>query len=280
MKSNRQWLEEAANALTNSGVPDARTEAILLLALAMGESKAWVIAHQDDQFEIDRADELLSQRCQRVPFAYLRGTQEFFGRDFIVRPGVLIPRPETHHLVETGLELIRKFQLAKIADLGCGSGCIAVTLALESQLSVDAYDLHELPLEITAQNSAVLGADVRCLRGSFAEGSPGELYDLIVSNPPYVESGADLEPEVRQFEPSEALFAGSDGLSAYRELAAAGTKWVRVGGFIALEIGAGQADAIAEIFARFPFKLVESLPDFAGITRVLVFQRNDDSPKP
>lgn len=225
--------------------------------------------------ELARLEVLCRDRARRVPLPYLLGAWEFYGRAFAVTPAVLIPRPETEHLVECALRRSAdRLQGARFLDVGTGSGCLAVTLALEVPCcSGVAADVSADALEVAWANAERWGAagrlDFRLLdfpRG--CEDLHGRL-DLLLSNPPYVALGDPLPPEVADYEPRVALYAGATGLEFYRRLFAAAPRLLRPGGLVAVELGAGQGDAVRALALDARLTDIEVEPDLAGIPRVL-----------
>jgi release factor glutamine methyltransferase len=208
---------------------------------------------------------------QGKPTQYITGRQEFYGREFRVTPDVLIPRPETEHVVETALRLAP--HPARLLDVGCGSGNLAVTLRLETGASVWAADISPAAIRVAAGNAQRLDAPVSfvaCdLLSAFADGS----MDLIVSNPPYVPLGdqAGLQREVRDWEPPEALFAGPTGVEIYARLVRDAERVLRPGGWIVMELGFNLRDRVAAMFTGH-WRNLETVPDLAGIPRVVVGQ--------
>ncbi|MDE2849537.1 MAG: peptide chain release factor N(5)-glutamine methyltransferase [Acidobacteriota bacterium] len=260
-----------------AAVEQPRREAALLLGEVLRLSEAQLYARADDDVPEPAAvsyGQLIRRRADRIPVAYLLGRREFHGRSFAVDPRVLIPRPETEHLVEAALNCIDDGAL--VLDLGTGSGCIAVTLALERPDSrIVATDLSPGALAVAAANCRRHGvADrVRLVRADLLSALRPGAFDVVVSNPPYIDVGEwpSLMPEVRDHEPPEALFAG-DGLDFYRRLFAAGD-FLREGQRLLLEIGKGQLEAVRELAEGNGFDVEWVVADLAGIPRVLTLRR-------
>ncbi|WP_301668267.1 peptide chain release factor N(5)-glutamine methyltransferase [Neisseria basseii] len=217
-----------------------------------------------------RADRLAQRRLNGEPVAYILGVREFYGRRFTVNPNVLIPRPETEHLVEA--VLARLPENGRVWDLGTGSGAVAVTVALERpDAFVRASDISTPALETARKNAADLGARVEFAHGSwFDTDMPSEgKWDIIVSNPPYIENGdKHLSQGDLRFEPQIALTDFSDGLSCIRTLAQGAPDRLAEGGFLLLEHGFDQGAAVRGVLAENGFSGVETLPDLAGLDRV------------
>lgn len=278
----RRVLEWAAGDLRTRGADSPRLDVELLLAFVLGTNRIGLIVDPERPLaspELARYRALHKRRRAGEPIAYLLGVREFYGRPFRVDRRVLVPRPETELLVEVGLArtVERSLSLA-ILDLCTGSGCVAVTLARERPTArVLGTDLSRDALIVARENAERLGAVPRAwFRESdlFADlgldrpGSPRS-FDLVTANPPYVCTADDLPATVRDFEPHVALFAGDDGLSVVRRIVAEAPHHLRAGGVLALEIGAGQAPEVAELFAAAGLVRVETKKDYAGIERVV-----------
>ena len=210
----------------------------------------------------------LHERLKGKPVQYITKRQEFYGRDFRVTPDVLIPRPETELLVETVLK--ERPDPGMVIDVGTGSGAIAVSLALESRARVIATDLSRTALGVAAGNAHRLAAGCLFLQADLMAPFADGVADVVVSNPPYVSTGDrdSLQPEVRDWEPHTALFAGTEGLDVYARLVPEAFRVLKSGGLLAMEIGFGQMDLLRPIVGG--FHEVRFLSDLAGIPRVLV----------
>jgi len=266
-------------AALDSSRRDARLDARVLAAHVLHVDAAWLIAHDTDPVADASCiafDTLLAQRLAGKPMAYLVGAREFYGRPFQVSPDVLIPRPETELLVEQALARIPPGQTTDVLDLGTGSGCIAITLALERPLArVTAVDRSPAALAIAQRNAGILNAHVDFLNSDWfaAFMPPGALaerrFDLIVSNPPYI---AASDPHLARgdvrFEPLTALAAGADGLDDLRTLTTAAPPHLKPGGTLLLEHGYDQADGVLALLRKNGFQHPRSWADLAGIQRV------------
>ena len=257
-------LEEAAIA-----VP--RLTAEVLLAHALGRDRIYLFAHSEHELsELERLHygRYLHERLQGKPTQYIIGRQEFYGREFRVTPDVLIPRPETEHVVETALQLARGAR--RILDVGCGSGILAATLCLETGAAAWASDISLPALRVAAQNAARLHAPVRFVACDLASAFAAASMDLIVSNPPYVplSEQAGLQREVRDWEPRAALFAGPTGFEIYERLAADAPRVLAPGGWLIMELGYHSRDQVAAILSD-GWRDVRWIPDLAGIPRVV-----------
>ena len=252
---------------------DARLDARVLAAHVLGVDTAWLIAHDTDPLSDTHTaafEFLLTQRLEGVPVAYLVGTREFYGRPFQVSPDVLIPRPDTELLVELALARMPPDQAMEVLDLGTGSGCIAITLALErSRARITAVDRSAAALAIAERNADILNAHVEFLTCDWFAALVGRRFDLIVGNPPYI---AATDPHLARgdvrFEPLTALTAGRDGLADLRQLTAAARNHLRPGGVLLLEHGYDQADAVQALLRESGIPRPQSWADLAGILRV------------
>lgn len=249
------------------------SEARLLLGHVLGRPPAWLIAHDDEVLDEDALlgfASLAARRAGGEPVAYLVGQREFFGREFEVSPAVLIPRPETELLVEIALARVGADGAAAILDLGTGSGCLAVTLALElPKARVTAVDASAAALAVARQNAERHGINVRLLQADWFGALAGERFDLIVANPPYI-AAADphLSAGDLRHEPQMALSSGADGLDAIRHIVADAPAHLASGGHLLLEHGYDQAAAVEELMEAAGLAGREQHRDLAGIVRV------------
>ncbi len=259
-----QLLEEAS-----IGVP--RLTAEVLLAHALHRDRIYLFAHNEHELSHNEwlhYGRYLYERMEGKPTQYITGRQEFYGREFRVTPDVLIPRPETEHVVETALRLAPR--AARILDVGTGSGILAITLRLETGAATWATDISPAALHVAARNAERLQAPVgfiACdLMSAIADGS----IDLIVSNPPYVPlaDAAGLQREVRDWEPHTALFGGPTGLEIYQRLIADAERVLSPGGRLIMELGFHTHERVAAMFSP-RWQDLEIVPDLAGIPRVL-----------
>ncbi|SCK17367.1 peptide chain release factor N(5)-glutamine methyltransferase [Vogesella sp. LIG4] len=255
-----------------------RLEARLLLAQVTGLSHAAMVSAAHDELSAEQwqaFSALAARRLAGEPVAYLLGAREFYGREFAVTPAVLIPRPETEHLVEATLAKVGRMRPARVVDLGTGSGIIACTLALEApQWQVAAVDLSADALQVARGNAARLGAQVAFHHGSWLAPLPaGERFDAIVSNPPYIEQhDHHLDEGDVRFEPRMALTDENDGLDCLRAIVAAAPARLLPGGWLLLEHGYDQGAACRALLVYAGFVQVATLPDLAGNDRVTLGQ--------
>ncbi|MBA3725317.1 MAG: peptide chain release factor N(5)-glutamine methyltransferase [Armatimonadetes bacterium] len=241
-------------------------DAEAIAAHSLGVTRSQVLAHPEWDAPELALEMLLQKRLTGMPLAYVTGRKEFYGRDFVVNPSVLIPRPETEVLVEAVLPLLAPGMLC--VDIGTGSGVIAITLALESpETCWIATDVSGAALRIAAQNAHALASPIKFIRADRLEALAARSVDLIVSNPPYVTPGdVRLQAEVERFEPHIALFA-KNGTSFIRELVHDARRVLRPHGIVAFEFGAGQSGEVREILCDLHHKVV---PDLAGVDRVAI----------
>jgi release factor glutamine methyltransferase len=231
----RTALKQGQDLLESATVAVPRLTAEVLLAHAIGRDRSWLYAHSDEQLkEVGwiHYGRYLHERMQGKPTQYITGHQEFYGRDFRVTPDVLIPRPETEHVVE--IALARAPNRASILDIGTGSGAIAVTLALETQACVIATDISPAALQIARENAVRLNAAVHFAACDLATAIASRSLDLVVSNPPYVpeSDSSTIQREVRDHEPAVALYGGADGYAIYRRLIPEAARILRSGGWL------------------------------------------------
>jgi release factor glutamine methyltransferase len=279
-------LREGLAMLAEAGIGNAENEAVWILEKALGTTRLLLALEADrpvSSEDVSRARALLSRRASREPLQYLLGTQEFYGLDFIVDPAVLIPRPETELLVEEVLrQASDRVGTSRMADIGTGSGCVAVALARGLPGAVVyATDRSKAALDVAVMNAARHQVADRMvfLNGNlFAPfedlGLEGQL-EAIVSNPPYIPDGEweGLQPEVRLYEPRIALAGGADGLTMHRRLIADAPAWLKPEGRLVLEVGLGQAAECVRIADRSgAYGPARVLPDRAGIDRIVALQ--------
>lgn len=260
--------------------PTAVPDATLLLMHSLGIDRAALIAHPERSLtreQLADIQRLIERRLRFEPIQYILGSQEFYGLPFKVAPAVLIPRPETETLVEavvTHFQSVPARAPIRIADIGTGSGAIAVALAHSlPQAEITALDLSPEALKIAHENAGTnaVADRIRFLESDLLAAIAGELpFDAIVSNPPYIplSDAPTLHPQVREFEPAQALFAGPDGLEIYTRLIPQAHALLKPGGLLAFEIGHGQRDAIAALLAT--WRNVSFIPDLQQIPRVAV----------
>jgi release factor glutamine methyltransferase len=302
-------LLQGTRLLEDGGIAVPRLTAEVLLAHALGRDRAWLFAHSEHELaELEwlHYGRYLHERLQGKPTQYITKRQEFYGRGFRVTSDVLIPRPETEHVVEVALRHLvpgrresvpledRSLTVAapiraatigsglhhglpsgvpaRILDIGTGSGALAVTLALETGAETWATEISPAAACVAAQNALALGARVHIVACDLAEAIAAGSVSLIVSNPPYVPLAQrdGLQREVRDFEPHAALFAGPTGFEIYRRIAADAPRVLRPGGWLVMELGFGCEAGVRALLAG--WREIEVTPDLAGIPRVIAAQ--------
>lgn len=282
MAKLKNLMSCAANRLQQAGGLDqaeSRIEIRALMQHSLGNGDhAWLIAHGDDAVTDDlraRFESLLARRIEGEPVAHILGRREFYGRDFIVTPDTLIPRPDTETLVEAALDRIPVGQACGILDLGTGTGAIGITLALERpHAKVTFVDYSEAALAIARENARQLSAhNVAALHSDWFSALKGQRFDLIVSNPPYIETA---DPHLQQgdlrFEPVTALASGADGLDDIRIISAQAADHLTPNGWLMLEHGYQQGAAVRNILQHHGFTNIGTATDLAGHERVTLGQ--------
>jgi len=249
--------------------PTARLDAELLLASVVGKDRTWLMTWGDkllSSSDLDQFEALVQRRISGEPVAYILGTQAFWDVDLRVTPAVLIPRPETEALVEWAIAL----NPSNIADLGTGSGAIAIAIARElKHAQVAAFDLSDQALEVARQNAAVFAPRIKLHQGSWLSAYSGHPFDLIVSNPPYIDESDDqVAGNVRAFEPHVALFSDDSGLKDIRTIAQQSRAHLTAGGWLLFEHGLEQGEAVRRILTDLGYTAVETRKDLAGHDRL------------
>ena len=280
----KQAVDSAYRLLVENDVPSPRLNAELLLMFVLGRERAFLYAHPERELTADEQsqyDDVIHERARGCPTQYITGHQEFWGLDLLVSPAVLIPRPETEHVIETVLELVkeRKFDgegRLRLLDVGTGSGCIALALASELPLAeIHGCDISDDALEIARINAArlALGGKVLFRKSDLLSVYAGEKFDFVISNPPYVgEADADkVQRQVREFEPRIAVFSGHEGLDIYRRLIPQAQAALRPGGWFVAEIGFSEEARIRELIMG--WAEIQVTPDLQGIPRVIAARK-------
>jgi len=278
----KEALSSAIERLEASDVGSPRLNAETLLMFVLGVNRAYLYAHPERELNDDqqaRYHEVIGQRSTGMPSQYITGHQEFWGLDFVVSPAVLIPRPETEHLVETVLELAREVPRPRIVDVGTGSGCIALALTHElKNAEVYAVDLSADALEIARANAARLQLDgkvtfLQC--NVLAALADRRDFDFVVSNPPYVgnDEADKVQRSVFEFEPRMAVFSGESGLDVIRPLIAQAHVALKSGGWLAMEIGYSMRDVVVALLNPTLWDEPMVVPDLQGIPRVIAARK-------
>ena len=286
----REILNSAIQRLTADSVPSPRMNAEILLMFTLGCDRAYLYGHPERELTADeqsRYEDALAQRSRGIPAQYITGHQEFWGMDFLVSPAVLIPRPETEHVIETVLARVGQPALSEvegsspgnayhIVDVGTGSGCIALALAKElPQAQIHGTEISQAALEIARTNAARLQLQnrVHFHQRDLLSGIERSTFDVVVSNPPYVgESEEDtVQLEVRKYEPRSAVFAGPKGVEVIERLIPQAREVLKPGGWLVMEISGTIADQVQELLAD--WQDVQITNDLQSIPRVVAAKR-------
>jgi release factor glutamine methyltransferase len=277
----KQALASAIERLAKENVPSPRMNAELLLMFTLGCDRAFMYAHSERELTSEETNcfhAALAERARGVPAQYITGHQEFWGLDFIVSPAVLIPRPETEHVIETVLECIgsERSSVFRIADVGTGSGCIALALAHElPRAEIYAIDISPAALELARANAVrhQLESRIRFYEGDLLTGFADNFFDFVVSNPPYVGDSEEdhVQLEVRKFEPRNAVFAGPGGTELIERLLPQARAALKPGGWLVMEISGTIAGDVKRLLAS--WDQVEIKPDLQSIPRVALAQK-------
>jgi release factor glutamine methyltransferase len=282
----KDTLRSAVDRLAAAGVGSPRMNAEVLLMFILACDRAYLFAHPERELSAEekaRYEEALTQRARGVPAQYITGHQEFWGMDFIVTPAVLIPRPETEHVIETVLHLSNVVRASspgsptRIVDVGTGSGCIAIALARElPQSEMHATDISPAALEVAQANAARYQFEtrIRFHQTDLLQGLDPATFDFVVSNPPYVgESEEDqVQLEVRKFEPRNAVFAGATGLEVIERLIPQAHAMLKPGGWLIIEISGTIADRVKHLLST--WEQVHMTNDLQDIPRVAAAQKS------
>lgn len=278
----KQRIDAACEFFLKNDVPSPRLNAELLMMFVLGRDRAYLYAHPERPLtseEQSSYDDVTRERARGCPTQYITGHQEFWGLDLIVTPAVLIPRPETEHVVETVLALVQQRdpeERLRLIDVGTGTGCIA--LALASELpggDIHACDISEQALEIACINAARLRLDhqVQFRRSDLLSLYVGEQFDFVVCNPPYVgESEADkVQKQVREFEPRMAVFSGHEGIDIYKRLIPQAHAVLNPGGWLVMEIGFSTEEKVKALLTD--WVEIQTTADLQGIPRVVAARK-------
>lgn len=288
MKRNiRQIINDTSQILEISGSLSPRLDAELLLAFVMNKDRSYFYMYPQKEIEDDiylTFQTLIDKRKKGVPLQYIIGKQEFMGLDFLVNQDVLIPRPDTEILVENALETIKQSCQSpiRILDIGSGSGAIGVSLAYHSSNAfVSCVDISVAALKVATQNAVIHGVDdkVQFFEGDLFSPFKNEVFDMIVSNPPYIpdDTIASLQVEVSQYEPRTALAGGKDGLDFYKRIIKGAPKYLHNGGYLFLEIGYNQGKDVTDLLLiEKVYKGIEVIKDLSGNDRVVKSQLTID----
>ncbi len=277
--SIQEYLRQATQQLLNVGIDTARLDARILLEFVTGFSAEKLLINTKSELAVQKANhyqELIRQRLNFKPIAYIIGRKEFYGLDFAVNENVLIPRPDSECLVESAIKYAKQCNFKNILELGVGSGCLLLSILsnLSPEIEATAVDISAEAIAITKQNYQRLGLknQIEFLVQNWGDNL--KKYDCIISNPPYIDTDeiSGLQPDVRNFEPRLALDGGGDGMDCYRDIAAQLPNLLNQNGVAFFEIGINQAKLVGEIFQRHNFMVIEEVYDLAGVIRCLVIK--------
>ncbi len=266
-------LLQGSEILDKAGISVPRLTAEVLLCHAMRCERAHLYAHGGDELtELAwiHFGRYLNERLKSKPTQYITHRQEFYGRDFYVNSDVLIPRPETEHLVETAVNHLKQYAVTRVLDVGTGSGAIAISISLEADRQVQASDISIPALAVAERNRDAYKARVQFFAGDLVEAVAPASVDLLVSNPPYVPGvdAANMQSEVRDWEPHVALFAGDSGFEIYQRLLAGAATVLKPGGRLLMELGYRSLDGVREMLSG-RWTGIEVTPDLAGLPRLI-----------
>lgn len=270
-------LEQGAELLNKEAISAPRLTAEVLLCHALRCERSYLYAHSRDELSTNgwiHYGRYLNERLKGKPTQYITKQQEFYGRKFRVTPDVLIPRPETEHLVEAAIAAVQANDYRRILDVGTGSGAIAISLALETARTVCASDISLAALAVAEVNRAANNAPVQYFAADLGSSVAPQTIDLMVSNPPYIPGAdaANMQREVREWEPHVALFAGDTGLEIYTRLITQASAAVRPGGQLMMELGYQSLNGVRTLLER-EWENIEVIHDLAGWPRVIVARR-------
>ena len=268
---------QGTELLERAAIPVARLTAEVLLAHALHCDRAFLYAHGADELP-ERSwihyGRYVDERLKGKPTQYITHCQEFYGRNFYVNEHVLIPRPETEHLVEAALSYVKERPQAVVLDVGTGSGAIAITVALEAGVAVHGSDISVEALAVAERNRRALQASVSLIAADLLEAVRPSSVDLLLSNPPYVPGAdaANMQTEVRDYEPHVALFAGDSGLEIYQRLIAGAETVVKPGGRLMMELGYQSLEGVRQLLLP-GWAAIDVVSDLAGWPRVIQASR-------
>lgn len=269
----REAIDKGEALLKESGISDCKTDAWLLLATVCKIDRNFYYMHMNEDIteeQLSEYESVLKKRTERIPLQYITGEQEFMGHRFLVNSNVLIPRQDTEVLVEEALKRIRPGM--EVLDLCTGSGCIIISILKNvSKVTAVATDISKQALIVAKENAKLNGVSVRFETSNLFDGIKGT-FDVIVSNPPYIptEEITRLMPEVRDFEPYDALDGKEDGLFFYRKIIWESMEYLNPGGYLMFEIGYDQGEEVSELMERAGYSEIKVVKDLAGLDRVVI----------
>lgn len=268
----REAVEFGTKCLTDAGVPDAALDAWYLLQMACKIERSYYYVHGEEDITQDAQKEYeiaVQKRAEHIPLQYIIGEQEFMGLRFKVNSNVLIPRQDTETLVEQVLKIVKPGM--KVLDLCTGSGCVLISVLKNApELTGMGSDISKTALLVAKENAKLHEVDAEWVRSDLFDNIT-ETFDVIMANPPYIPTGEilSLMPEVRDFEPENALDGGADGLDFYRKIAGQVKDYLNPGGYVYMEIGYDQGEAVSELMRNAGFTEVEVIKDLARNDRVV-----------
>lgn len=259
--------------LNSAGIKDYSFEARQIIRHITGYDNAKILANYNDELtplQQTVLRNIVTKRCTHYPLQYILGYWSFYGIDFLVGEGVLVPRSDTELLVDTALEFLKDKPSAKVLDLCSGSGCIAIAIAKNADCKVCAVEKYDIAYDYLEKNIKKTNSLVKPIKADIFDFSPNDMFDIIVSNPPYVSAAEmDIIDIETSFEPDTALYGGEDGLLFYRKIANDYKKHINPGGMLAFEVGFSSADAVADIMKSAGFSNITIKNDLSGIQRVV-----------
>nr|WP_315048177.1 peptide chain release factor N(5)-glutamine methyltransferase [uncultured Leptotrichia sp.] len=279
----KMLLDKSVSFLEKNEIPEARLKAEIIFSNVLGIERMMLFTKYKDEIDEEKKNKIREYihkiGKEKFPIQYLLNEQEFYGRSFYVDKGVLIPRLDTEVLVEKALNILNKGSIEepKVLDIGVGSGVIGITIALEVPTSkIMGVDISEKALEISSKNKKILKAgNIKFIKSDLFENIEYKKFNMIVSNPPYISSDETdvMSEDALLHEPSEALFAGSEGLYFYNSISKKAMEYLDDNGYLLFEIGYKQGEIVAKIMETYGFKNVEIAKDLAGNDRVVVGQK-------
>lgn len=264
---------ETKKALAAAGITPANFEAKQIIRYVTGYSNSEILSHYNEQLsplKVTALNSIVNRRLQHYPLQYILGEWSFYGLEFYVGEGVLIPRADTETLVEAAIDFLKNKKDAAALDLCSGSGCVAVAISKNTGATVDAVEKYQAAYGYLEKNVKRNSANVNPILADIFDFEPNKKYDIIVSNPPYVSAeGMDIIDTETSFEPDSALYGGEDGLLFYEHIASHYKKYIKTGGMLALEVGFDQSESVKNILENNGFCDVGSKADYGGIQRVV-----------
>lgn len=264
---------ETKKLLSAAGIEDYALEARHIIRYITGYDNAKILSNYSDKLsplQQTVLKSIVSRRCTHYPLQYILGSRQFYGINFKVGEGVLIPRPDTENLVDIAVEFLKDKKISTVLDLCAGSGCIAVSVAKNTSAEVTAIEKYDGAFKYLEENIKQTKANVKPIKADIFEYSPNCKFDLIVSNPPYIaDDEKSLMTEETFFEPKTALFAENKGLAFYEKIIPGYAEYIKSGGMLAVEIGFSQGDAVKRLFEQSGYENITVKKDYSGNQRVV-----------